>query len=191
MIVYLKSVFSLGLLAAMLAGCVSVLPEPSAPDALYRIEATTTAPLGKDIIVKEPEAPRIFAGQHLVAEDVTGAIRLVPRTEWAGTATRQIQLALIDSFSVEGAGAATLPESGVLVPFEVSVRLKYFGLRADEAVCQAHVTIVDTSLRKIVANGPVEARAPAGSTDRPRAMKQAAETCVSLMAGFVSATLGD
>ena len=70
------SVLSMGTL--LLAGCVSVLPEPEAPDALYRIEGSRmVANLSQNVVVREPDAPRLSSGQSMVSEDSAG---IVPAT---------------------------------------------------------------------------------------------------------------
>jgi ABC-type uncharacterized transport system auxiliary subunit len=187
----IKAAFIFGALG--LGACVSVLPEPVTPDALYRISAATNGPsLNADIAIREPEAPRVMAGSALVSEDASGALRLIPGVEWAGPATRQFQLALVDSFSGDGAGAAVLPETGVAAQFELASRFAAFGLQDGKAVCQVTVDIINTRSRKLVAsdNVFVSASAPSGrSSDRALSMKSVAEQCVSKVSSFAAASV--
>ena len=184
-----------GVLALSLAGCVSVLPEPTAADALYRIDAPEMRQtLAQNLIIREPEAPQIVAGQALVSEDASGAIRLIPSVEWAGRSTRQLQLALVDSFSVDGEGAAILPETGASAGFELSSRVQNFELRGSEAVCAISVALLEGRSRRLVEQGEVLVRQVADSdkvADRAKQMKAAAEQCVAEVSAFAAAALNE
>lgn len=191
---YSKRMKAAALISALALGaCVSVLPEPTTPDALYRISAVSSGPsLNADISIREPEAPRIFAGSALVSEDAAGALRLIPGVEWAGPATRQFQLALVDSFSKEGAGAAVLPETGVAARYELASRLTSFGLQNGEAVCGVSVTIIDSRTRELVSSETIAVSNFAqsdGAADRAMAMKSVAEQCVSKVSSFAAASV--
>lgn len=175
--------------AMALTGCVSVLPEPAIPDALYRIQAPVDGPaLSVGLTIREPEAPRVFSGAAMVSEDATGALRLVPGVEWAGPATRQFQLALVDSFAQEGEGAV-LPESGVATRYELSSRLKTFGFVGENAVCDISLTIIDTTSRARVKSGVVSISEPTldrKASARAQTMKMVAEQCVADVSTFAA-----
>ena len=93
--------------------------------------------------MREPEAPRLIAGQGMVSEGADGGLRLVPSVEWSGSATRQIQLAMIDSFQVGDAGNALLPEMGVSAAFELGSQLKTLSLRGNTARCVMTLSLGD------------------------------------------------
>ncbi|MEM9054692.1 MAG: ABC-type transport auxiliary lipoprotein family protein [Pseudomonadota bacterium] len=179
-----------GAAAIALAGCVSVLPEPEAPDALYRIEGQKTIQgLTENVIIREPEAPRLSAGQAMVSE-MSGRLRLIPRVEWAGAATRQMQNAIIDSFSLQNDGNALLPESGVSTAYEVFSHMKVFHVVDGEAVCD--MTVATTFL--ISRNGAsqvehVSAKVPVRgdrADDLAFALKEAGEQCAEEAARFIA-----
>ena len=179
-------VVSVGL--ATLAGCVSVLPEPSAPDALYAIEADRAfAGLSADLIVREPEAPRLVAGQGIVSQGSDGGLRLVPGVEWSGSATRQIQLAMIGSFETSEAGNALLPEHGVLAAYELASQIKHFRLEGETAICEMLVSLVGTRDRNLIAIADVDSRKQAissAASDRALALRDAASDCAASAAQF-------
>lgn len=174
--------------AIPLGACVSVLPEPEAPEALYRIEATTP-PLSLDrtVLIREPEAPQIMSGRAMVREDAVGAMRLMPRVEWAGRSTRLMQLALVDSFS-GGPGGAVLPESGVGAEYEYAVRLTTLGFEGDDAVCSGTASLIEARTRKLVFQDRVSVRNSADQ-GRPETLKQVSEACVSEFASLLSEAL--
>ncbi len=180
----------LGLIGVSVAGCVSVLPEPAVPDALYAIDAPgARQPLVASLIIREPEAPQIVAGRVLASVDASGAIRLVPSVEWAGRSTRLLQLALVDSFSIDGAGTAVLPETGVAARYELSSRIQTFELRGEQAVCEISVSVISTFGNTLIRQGEVSVSQPAVSmaaSDRAGALKAAAEQCVAEVAAFAA-----
>ena len=89
---------SLAFAMTALTACVSVLPEPEVPDGLYRFGAMTeTYPVETVVAVREPEASRLFGGRVIASEDPAGALRLVRGVEWADSATRLMQVAVLDA----------------------------------------------------------------------------------------------
>jgi len=182
-----SSILILGAVLA-LGACVSVLPEPKTPDALYRISATgAPKALSYTVVVKEPEAPQVMSGRAMVREDANGAIRLVPNVEWAGRSTRLVQLALVDSFG-GGDGGAVLPESGIGADYELSIRLTTLGFEGDQAVCSGAASLIETRTRTIVAQERVNVSMQ-GLEIGATSLKAAGETCVSEFADFLSSTL--
>ncbi len=181
--------------ALSVAGCVSVLPEPETPDALYRIEAAQVRQdLSVNLVVREPDAAQIVAGQALVTVDASGAMRLVRSVEWSGRSTRLLQLALVDSFSMNGGGAALLPETAVTAQYELISRVQAFELRGEEAVCELTVSIVNTRIHGLVEQTEVSAQRTAQSDRAPAraaALKSAGEACVAQMAEFAATTLNE
>ena len=181
--------------ALSIAGCVSVLPEPESPEALYRIEAADMRQdLPVNLVVREPDAAQIIAGQALVSVDASGAIRLVRSVEWSGRSTRLLQLALVDSFSMNGDGAALLPETAVTAQYELISRVQAFELRGEEAICELSVSIVHKGTHALVEQTEVSAQRSAESDRAPAraaALKNAGEACIAQMAEFAAVTLSE
>ena len=179
---------TLGAAIALLGACVSVLPEPATPDALYRIEAQSQIDgLAHNLTIREPESPRLIGGQGMVSEGSDGGLRLIPGVEWSGPATRQIQLAMIDSFETGGAGNALLPELGVLTDFELATELSLLRLEGETAICKMRVSLISTQDRSLIARTAVEARERADSqraSDRAAALRQAASACAAQASQF-------
>lgn len=179
---------ALGASLFALVGCVSVLPEPEAPEALYAIEASTAYDgLSADLIIREPEAPRLVGGQGIVSEGGDGGLRLVRGVEWSGSATRQIQLAMVDSFKAGDAGNALLPEYGVLAGYELASQVKRLRLEGDVAVCEMAVSLIESEDRQLVQLTEVsnQEQAVSGSArDRALALRRAASDCAGDAAQF-------
>ncbi|MDJ0922326.1 MAG: ABC-type transport auxiliary lipoprotein family protein [Henriciella sp.] len=185
-----------GILSAglfLVSACVSVLPTPVAPESLYRPEAVSVAgPLDQSLVIREPESPQIFSGQAMISEDPTGALRLVPTVEWAGRSTRLIQLALVNSFSNSGEGAALLPETGLRAPYELAGRIRLLALQGDQAVCEISASVISVTERSLVGQTIVKASSLATTSraeDRALALKAATEACVADLAAFAASAV--
>ena len=186
---------NIGLLCTALTACISVLPEPVAPDALYGVEASTSqSGLAHDVIVREPEAARLMAGQGMVSKGADGGLRMISGAEWSGPATRQIQLAIIDSFETGEAGNAVAPELGILADYELASRVSVLHLQGETAMCEMVVSLIATRDRSLISHTEITARQMAGSrssSDRATALKQAASACAAQASAFVIETLRD
>jgi cholesterol transport system auxiliary component len=190
----LRSVI-IGAAFGLMAACVSVLPEPTAPDALYSIDAETAyAGLAQDLIVREPEAPRLISGQNIISEGGDGGLRVVPRVEWSGPATRQLQLAMLNSFKLGEPGNAVLPELGILTRFELATELTDLKLQGRTAICEMAVSLIATRDRTLLERTQITARAQATSgdpSDRALALKAAATDCAAQAAQFAISGIED
>ena len=182
-----------GLCAALLSGCVSVLPQPEAPDALYKITSKARfADLPHTLVVREPEAARIIAGQALVSESATGEYRLIPGVEWSGPSTRQIQYAIIDSFAPEAPGHAVAPELGVLAEYELATRVSALRLRGETALCSMVVSVITNRNRELIARAQVSAEGVASDESakaRAMALSEVASDCATQASAFALETL--
>ena len=188
-----RLIVSLLVAAPALGACVSVLPEPQTPDALYRVDAQQKLDgLAHHLIVREPEAPRLIAGQGMVSEGADGGLRLIPSVEWSGSATRQIQLAMIDSFAVGERGNALLPELGVVANYELATQLKTLSLAGETARCVMTVSVITSAERSLLALTEVRTTEQANSDsnrDRALALRAAASACAAGAAQFAVASL--
>ncbi len=175
---------------ASLAGCVSVLQQPDAPDAFYRIgpmEPMHT--LNATVTIREPEASRLFSGRSIAAEDETGALRIVRGVQWTDNATEMMQGALLDSLSGAGPNAALPSNSSGPAQFELTWRLSEFTLYGDSARCRLDATLLSGRTRTVVAQTSVSTTA-VGLDDtnaaRAKALTDAGRACVSELASFIA-----
>jgi len=179
----MRNWIGLAVAASALTACVSVLPEPDTPDALYSIEAKVShRGLSDHIVVREPEAARLVAGRGMVSEGSDGGLRLISGSEWSGPATRELQLAIIDSFKTDGDGSAVAPELGIFTEFELASRVTALKLEGRQASCEMVVSVISTSSRALLARTEISAQATAtgrGSQDRALALKSAASECAA------------
>ena len=185
----IRSILTAAALVALTA-CVSVLPEPEAPEGLYRFGAMTeTHPVEAVVAVREPEASRLFGGRAIASEDGAGALRLVRGVEWADSATRLMQVAVLDALDDTGEGVAVALEAGARADYELVWRIEDFTLAGTLARCDVEATLVEAATRKVVAQTNVTSSASAdGSTNAARALAlaEAGRACAGQVAGFVS-----
>lgn len=178
-----------------LASCVSVLPQPQAAKALYRLEpAIASQSVSSTILVREPEAPRTFSGRAIAATGEDGSIRYVPGVEWSDNITRLMQLALLDTLHGEDGGAVMAYETAVPAVYELSWRLSDFVLRGDQAQCELEVTLLDARTRTPLAQKRIVSDTPVAGNDNPsraRALAAAGRDCVSQVASFAVQTTNE
>jgi cholesterol transport system auxiliary component len=174
-----------------LSGCISVLRQPDAPDAFYRIgpmEPMHT--LNATVTIREPEASRLFSGRSIAAEDETGALRILRGVQWTDNATEMMQGALLDSLSGSGPNAALPSNSSGPAQFELNWRLSEFTLYGGSARCRLDATLLSGRTRTVVAQTSVSTTA-VGLDDtnaaRAKALTDAGRACVSELASFISA----
>ena len=178
----------------LMGGCLSVLPEPEAPEGLYAVSSPTTdLALAHTVIISEFEAPRIMAGTGLISEADRGGFRLIRSVEWSDRLTRLMQLALVDSFASQGEeGVAVLPEAGVLAPYRAAGRIHKLVLRGDVAVCEASLVITDLKQRTVVAQPEAKVQLPVlenALEDRALTLAAVAGACAADLAVSLTRTL--
>lgn len=151
-----------------LSACVSLLPEPKIPQALYQfgpIDTSDQVAIYNSILIRQPEAPRLLAGVDIAARDNSGAIRLVEGAEWADRAPRLFQMTMLDYLSSEGEGAALLPETGARADFELAWRISEFSLLGNRATARVELTLLNGRDRKPLAQRTVESEVTSRSDE--------------------------
>lgn len=185
-----RSITFLAALASLaLAGCISVLPEQSVPNALYRLgPITPNDGLDRNVVVREPTSVRVFGGQGMVAEGGDGGLRLIESVEWAGRLTSLMQRGLVDALSGSGEGVAVSELSGVPGALEVSWHIADMTIIGSSAVCDLDVTVLDGRTREPLATGVVRETVPVNgdrAADRARALSSVGAACLETAAAFV------
>lgn len=177
---------------SLLSGCVSLIPEPEVPNALYRlgpIEEKGSFIIRETVLVRQPEAPRILSGVDLASRDNTGAIRLLSGVEWADRAPRLLQLTVLDYLGTKGNGAALLPETGARASYELSWRLAEFSLEGNTAIAEAELTLLDgrtrAPLRQLTISSQHEA-SNGNASSRAQALAEAGRDIARQAADFIA-----
>lgn len=178
------------IVAASLAACVSILPEKKAPEGLYRFGPMEPMHLlDASIVIREPEASRLVGGRAIAAEDNDGALRLVKGVEWTDSATRMMQIALLDTLGGGDGGIAVASDTGAPTDYELAWRISDFTLSGTTARCRIEATLLEGRSRKVLAQTNVSTTAIAldsGNAARAKALTDAGRACVSDVAAFVA-----
>jgi ABC-type uncharacterized transport system auxiliary subunit len=181
---------ALVLAAATLASCVSVLPEQKAPDGLYRFGPMDPLhAIDASIIIREPEASRLYGGRAIAAEDTYGALHLVKGVEWSDSATRMMQIALLDTLGGDDSSVAVASETGAPTDYELAWRISDFTLSGTTARCRIEATLLEGRSRKVLAQTNVSTTAIAlesKNAARAKALTDAGRACISEVAAFVA-----
>ena len=178
------------IVAASLAACVSILPEKKAPEGLYRFGPMEPMhSLDASIVIREPEASRLVGGRAIAAEDSDGALRLVKGVEWTDSATRMMQIALLDTLGGGDGGIAVASDTGAPTDYELAWRISDFTLSGTTARCRIEATLLEGRSRKVLAQANVSTTAIAldsRNAARAKALTDAGRACVSDVAAFVA-----
>ncbi len=179
----------------VVAGCVSVLPEPKAPEAIYTISAAPgmpDVPLLGTVIVSEPSGPRLVAGRQILFERADGSFALLSGREWTDNAAVMMQYALVDTLNDgRGPGVALAAGTGARGNVEVSWRLQYFAVREGEAEASVSVTLLTGPRREALWQRRYSAVVPTGGDREVQALSEAAQDVIGQAAHDVRAEMAE
>ena len=177
------------------AGCVSVLPEPKAPEAIYTIRAApglADVPLHGTVIVNEPSGPRLVAGRQILFEQADGSFALLSGREWTDNAAVMMQYALVDTLNDgEGSGVALAAGTGARGDVEVSWRLQSFAVRKGEAEASVSVTVLAGPRRAALWQREYSAIVPIQGDREVQALAEAGRNVVGQAARDVRALMAE
>jgi cholesterol transport system auxiliary component len=183
------------LASALLGACVSILPEPEAPEALIALPAARAmapaSPLRADVAVYVPDAGRAYAGADIAVAS-GGELVFLADVRWADAAPRLMQGAVVDALSkAAGQGRAAPAELGARVDYDV--RWRIVDLSAGRGVAPVtaavEVSLMDSLSRRMMAQTLIEeTREPASRSprDRAAALAEAAQAAADRAAEFVA-----
>jgi ABC-type uncharacterized transport system auxiliary subunit len=169
--------------SACLAGCVSLLPSPAPPAAIYTlrsgaIEAMAGAPKPVVVAVGHPEAPRSVGGADIVWRQ-GATIAFMEGAAWDGAAPDLLQALLIDVMDRRG-GVRAVVRGGAGVRADAEVRWSVMSFEVTEsegrieAAIETAAQLIDLRTRTVIADERFNARAPI-STRSGRAAAAALE----------------
>lgn len=165
----------LALMAVLSSGCVSLLPEPAAPAAVYRLTpiddlAETDALQGVRIAVARPRASEILSGDRIAVLTSDQSIAFYEGIRWSDPTPVLVRRLLIDA--MERAGLATsiaLPNEVVDRDYVLHADLREFALWRDgdrlDARMRLSLRVVALESRSVIAAKIVESQAAARDRD--------------------------
>jgi cholesterol transport system auxiliary component len=178
------------LVAVLAAGCSS-----GAAPATYDL----SAPIGRvrgaiagQLVVAEPAAVQVLAGQQLIVKDATGSISFLGAGQWADTLPRLVQARLIHTFeNASQLRAVARPSSGAAADVQLMSEIRSFEIQtpAAEAVVQISAKLVSDQSGRILNGRIFTSRVPLAEIDAPhaaRALDQALSTVMLDVVRWVS-----
>ena len=176
----------------MAASCVSVLPTPEAPTALYRIgpvDPIEGISLASHVIITEPEAPAIVGSRAMSVQDEDGGFAVLRSAEWTDSATRLLQLGLLDALSgAEGQGLAISGDMAARADYELRWRIADYAIRGETAHCDLSLTLLEARSRRPVAQTSISTSESVGSrrpTDQAEALQRVGRQSLTQAAEFI------
>lgn len=179
------------------AGCVSVLPEPKAPEALLELpDSRAQAPQGAlmaDVVVYAPDSNRAFAGVNIPVRAEQELVFLSDM-RWADAAPRLMQNAVVNALSKAGGnGRAATAELATRGDFDLRWRIIDMSVtrNAGPVSVVVEASVVETVSRRIIAQDRMTAsRQPASGSSQARAaaLAIAAQDVANAVAEFVASS---
>ena len=184
--------------AAVLPGCVSVLPEPFIPSALIALPAdramAPAAPLQADVAVFAPETSRAFAGVDIAVREGQELIYLND-VRWSDNAPSLLQGAVVNALTKAGGPGKAVPaQLGADVDYDVRWRIVDLsaGRETSPVRVEVQVSLVDSGSRRMLAQQTFSAEgSPSDRAPRARAAALAltAQNVADQVAAFVASTV--
>lgn len=152
----------------LLGGCISLLPEPPPPPAMYVLEAQDVqplqgAPIEAVIAVSEPAGERAILGADLIWR--TGdSIAYVDQTQWSARAAEALQQTLVETLARQGRFRSAVRSGEAQADYQIRWDVLDFEVREDTMTARfvADVRLVARG-RQIVASRIISAEAPVSS----------------------------
>jgi ABC-type uncharacterized transport system auxiliary subunit len=164
--------------AALLAACVSVLPEAGPAPSIYRLDENfnSGAPkLGSAVVeVALPLTSRALAGNRIAAVEAGGELVFISGARWEGPTPRIIQdSALVWLNTSSAIRAAVRPEDGVNSDYEIRLLIERFEFDRPsvEAIVAIHATLVRGADRGVVGSARFNREAPGQSATERSAVQ--------------------
>jgi len=171
------------LLPLLLAGCISLLPEPPPPPRIFAMEAGQVARLEGERIdavigVNEPTGERSILGADLIWR--TGdELAFVGGTQWSTRAAESLQSLVVETLVRQGRFNAAVASGQGRAQFEIRWDVMDFEIDGDRMVARftANVQLVAAPGRRVIAQEIITAEAPVASrsaTEASQALTRAA-----------------
>lgn len=208
----IASLLRAGALAALVlatTGCISLLPEPPDPPAVFPLLAQDAgaAPAGRStpapsIAVMPVQAPSALSGPELAIAMSDGSLAYVRGAVWSQDAPDALRALLLGTFDRTGLARAASTETGARADVLLSVDLVSFALSPSQRRTPARADIVVAArlldgrnrsvlaVRRFAASGPAESDGPAAAAAALGAVARTAAAEVTAWAAQTAAARG-
>jgi cholesterol transport system auxiliary component len=160
------------LLAGFMGACSSA-PAPTTFD-LSAAGGRVRGGVPGQIVVAEPAAVQVLAGDRIVTKDAAGTISVLTGAQWADQLPRLVQARLIHTFeNTSSIRAVNRPSTGVAADLNLISEIRAFQVMTPtgEAFVEISAKLVSDREGRVVAGRIFRARVPAGQIDGPSAAR--------------------
>ena len=180
------------------SACVSVLPEPVVPEALYRLDAATpqrdaqTVEIPKSLTVYQPEGSSLLLGKDIIFQTDTGGLSVLRKAKWSDTVSSLLQAKLLERLSTTDGESAVSDATAARTDAELRWRVRDFVITDDEAIAAFQITVMTARKRQIVDQFDVRIAEPysgASSEAGVEALMQAAASAMDEIAARLPESL--
>jgi cholesterol transport system auxiliary component len=155
------------LLAAGLAGCAALIPQ--APNAIFDLSAPGepgTPRGGPQVLVPQPSAVAALDTTRIAARPTPSQYAYLPDAEWSDTLPRLLQARLVETLDKSGrVRAAGLPGQRLLIDYQLVLEVRAFELRAEGAVAEFGVKLMDDRNGRVIRSRTVRQVIPVAPTE--------------------------
>lgn len=152
--------------AALLGGCISLLPDPPPPPRVFTLDAgqparADGARVEAAIGVAAPDGERAILGSDLIWR--TGQeIAYVAGTQWSGRADELLQALVIETMAAQGRFGGVTRAGEARTQFDIRWEVLDFEIDANamEAQFRANVRVMASPGRRLIAQEMISASAP-------------------------------
>lgn len=173
-----RATIVVALASALLAGCVSVLPNSGPPPDVFRLSAPSmdaSDAVAADVVIEAPtpNVPKALAGERIAVSEEGGGIAYIAGARWAAATPDMLQRLIIETFDASGAvRAAVRPEDGVHASYELRLDVAAFEAvyrdgegQPPTAEIRVRAKLIDADARSVVAAKAFSASRKATSRD--------------------------
>ncbi len=145
----LPAVFAVPLVAAMLAGCTSMIA--GAPNAIFDLSAPAVAadaavprPRNIQVLVPEPTAVRALDTERIAGRPTPSEYAYLPGAVWSDRLPKLLQARLVQTLQNSGrVRAVAVPGQGLRIDYQLVLDVRAFELASDGAVADFAVRVMD------------------------------------------------
>ena len=130
----------------ILSGCVSLIPDATPADVVYRLSATTEgvpqSPIAKVIRIDRPRAASVFQGKDIVVSPDGRRLASAAQAKWAESIPDMLQNSFVDVLAERSGLVGVIPSSGARTDTRVHLTIKSFEARFDQGEGSAPMAVV-------------------------------------------------
>lgn len=156
-------------LAVLLTGCAAIIPQ--SPNAIFDLSApgqSGAARGGPQVLVPQPTTVAALDTNRIAARPSPSQYAYLPDSQWSDVLPKLLQARLVETLENSGkVRAASVPGQGLLIDYRLVVDIRAFELKAEGAVAEFGVRLMDDRNGKIIRSRVFRSVVPVASAANP------------------------